>query len=86
MARAGGASQRGDHGFLSTEFPRTPAEFCVRSTHPEKAAGKENGHNGMMAGATRTLRRCNQGRDLLESSKEGEGRRSKVGSQALGCW
>lgn len=29
-----------------------------------------------------TLRRYNQKRDLLESSKKGEGRRSKVGSQA----
>lgn len=30
----------------------------------------------------RTLRSYKEGRDLLESSKGGEGRRSKVGSQA----
>lgn len=79
------ASRRGDHGFLRTEFPRTPAEFCIRSTHPEEAAGKEDRHSSVLAGATRTLRRCDQGRDPLEPSKEGEGRGSKVGSQALGC-
>lgn len=61
-------------------YPRHTPKGGRHLIVPGQARDKENGHISM-----RPLRRCHQGRDLVESSKGGEGRSSKVGSLGPGC-